>query len=182
MRMPATLQKVRNRCQRNKKLPSEGSSSPYGPKRSKSAPFYFQDFDTEELELLTNGFSTPPRKSARYSCATPDSVASTPGLIRKADLMKRMPCARKFTSSTLGRSEPIMNFTEREPIRQTSLGVIVAKRLRRPDRPMSMNPFNEEKRGGCSAENCVLCTLVRPEFRGRHIPKISSPSFIRNFD
>ena len=179
MRIPATLQKIRNRC-RNKKHPSE--SSPFGPKRSKSAPFYFQDFNTEDLELLTNGYSTPPRKSARYSCATPDSSASTPGLSRKSEMLNRIPCARNLTTQTLGRSEPIMRTSTPEPIRQTSLGVIANKRLRRPDRPISMNPFIEDKRGCCGAEDCVLCTLVRPEFRGRHLPRINNPSFVRNFD
>lgn len=183
MKIPATLQKLRNRCSR----PKKGSpDAVFGPKRSKSSAFYFQDVNTEDLELLTKGFSSPSRpKSLRYSCAPPDSPASTPGYYRKMHASPSRPTYNRL----LGQSEPIINSSSLDPIRQTSLGILSKNRhhirramTMRPISMYSMDPVFEDYRKCCPDNDCVLCTLVRPELRGRHVPSISNPSFVRNFD
>ena len=177
MKIPASLQKLRDRCCRSSNRTNRRSM--LGPKRSKSAPFYFQDSVESELHAVNTSLQTPPPNKAWFFTSSPNSSpVSTPGYSRRADKSgARNSPYRLSAPPTMPHSisEPTMKSAVYgvSPIKQTSLGVLAPRVKSQLKRQLSLTPLYEEKRS-CS-EECVMCSLVRDDLKGRHSNRVHFP-------
>ena len=155
MKIPSTLQKLKDRVISRRSLPRHSFT-----KRADSAPSCLHDVNMKVLtelqtpkkpKLVSSHSFKSSLKSLKLSSAAPTSSPKNP----------------VFTTDD----------NSEKPIPRSSLNLVRSKSKRRSV-AVPLSPVCEEL---CPDENCLMCSLVKPELKRRH-STIVDPTFMRNFD
>ena len=157
MKMPSSLQKLRDRVTSRRSLPRRPFT-----KRCISAPSCLHDVNLKMLseplpelkkhKLSSHSFKSSLKSLKRLGTTLAPPSAGTPLL------------TREHTSET--------------PIQRSSLSLVRSKSRRRSVAVAGpLSPVCEEP---CPDSYCLMCSLVKPELKRRH-STIMEPTFMRNF-
>lgn len=159
MKIPSSLQKLRDRVTSRRILPPRHSFT----KRTESAPSCLHDVNMRVLTELP----TPAKKRKLFSS-------------HSFNLKSLKPTTNTPTPGTKNpRSLPTPEPDSDTPIPRSSLQLVRSNsKRRRRSVAVPLPPVCEDV---CPDENCLMCSLVKPELKRRH-STIIIPSFMRNFD